>query len=96
MEEADSEAVDLAEADIVAADLVEEVAGAVIAEELRLGGLVLGGPYPVEIEGLIRIIDIIPDVDIIDIGTCLGIEGGGTARTGQDIIVVLFIILRLI
>ena len=48
------------------------------------------------VEVHIRTIVIIPGVDIIGIGTCLGIEDGGIHLIGQDIGVVLGIILPLI
>ena len=95
--EAVSAGVDLAEAVSVVADLVEEavvIAVAVLAEELHLVGQEPDGPYPVDVEALIRIIVIILGVDITDTGTCHGIEDGGILLIGQVIIVVLFIILQ--
>ena len=48
----------------------------------------------VEVEVHIHIIVIILDVDIIDTGTCLGIEDGGIRLIGRDIGVALGIILQ--
>ena len=50
----------------------------------------------VDVGDLIRTIVIIPDIDIIDTGTCHGTDGGGTLLIGLAIGAVLGIILQCI
>ena len=84
------------EADLVgeAVDLVEVIEAGVREGGLRLEEQAQEGPYLGAEEVLIHIIVIIPGEDIIVTGTCLGIEDGGTHLIGQDIGVVLGIILQ--
>jgi len=97
--EADSVVVDFEVVDLAEEDLAADIEVAVHAVEVREGGHHLvgqepGGPYQVGAGVHIRIIVTIPGADIIDIGTCHGIEDGGILPIGRDIIVVLGIILQ--